>query len=86
MKFNNQQNNLKGVITMETNTVKRSDERTDSFEQIHFKFLFLIVFSWFLLASLGKFLIAPQSSTNQNFWKEAITQTNSLVPYLFMRV
>ena len=71
---------------METSTVKRSDERMDSFEQIHFKFLFIIVFLWFLMASLGKFLIAPQNSTNQNFWKEAVTQTNSLVPYLFMRV
>jgi hypothetical protein len=71
---------------METKTVKRSDERMDSFEQIHFKFLFLIVFLWFLMASLGKFLITPQSSTTQNFWKEAVTQTNSLVPYLFMRV
>ena len=71
---------------MKTSTIKRSDERMDSFEQIHFKFLFLIVFLWFLLASLGKFLIAPQSSTNQKFWKEAVTQTNSLVPYLFMRV
>ena len=71
---------------METNTVKRSEERMDSFEQIHFKFLFIIVFLWFLMASLGKFLIAPQSSINQNFWKEAVTQTNSLVPYLFMRV
>ena len=71
---------------METKTVKRSDERMDSFEQIHFKFLFLIVFLWFLMASLGKFLIAPQSSINQNFWKEAVTQTNSLGPYLFMRV
>ncbi len=71
---------------METNTVKRSHERMDSFDQIQFKFLFLIVFLWFLMASLGKFLIAPQSSTNQNFWKEAVTQTNSLVPYLFMRV
>ena len=71
---------------METKTVKRSDERMDSFEQIHFKFLFLIVFLWFPMASLGKFLIAPQSSINQNFWKEAVTQTNSLVPYLFMRV
>ena len=71
---------------METKTVKRSDERMDSFEQIHFKLLFLIVFLWFLMASLGKFLIAPQSSTNQNFWKEAVTQTNSLLPYLFMRV
>ena len=71
---------------MKTKTVKRSDERMDSFEQIHFKFLFLIVFLWFLMASLGKFLIAPQSSTNQSFWKEAVTQTNSLVPYLFMRV
>ena len=71
---------------METNTVKRSHERMDSFDQIQFKLLFLIVFLWFLMASLGKFLIAPQSSTNQNFWKEAVTQTNSLVPYLFMRV
>ena len=71
---------------METNTVKRSHERMNSFDQIQFKFLFLIVFLWFLMASLGKFLIAPQSSTNQNFWKEAVTQTNSLVPYLFMRV
>jgi len=71
---------------METNTVKRSHERMDSFDQIQFKFLFLIVFLWFLMASLGKFLIAPQSSTNQNFWREAVTQTNSLVPYLFMRV
>ena len=71
---------------METNTVKRSHERMNSFDQIQFKFLFLIVFSWFLVASLGKFLIAPQSSINQNFWKEAVTQTNSLVPYLFMRV
>ena len=71
---------------METNTVKRSHERMDSFDQIQFKFLFLIVFLWFLMASLGKFLIAPQSSTNQNFWRQAVTQTNSLVPYLFMRV
>ena len=71
---------------METNTVKRSHERMDSFDQIQFKLLFLIVFLWFLMASLGKFLIAPQSSTNQNFWREAVTQTNSLVPYLFMRV
>ncbi len=71
---------------METNTVKRSHERMDSFDQIQFKFLFLIVFSWFLVASLGKCLIATRGSTNQHFWKEAVTQTNSLVPYLFMRV
>ena len=71
---------------METNTVKRSHERMNSFDQIQFKFLFFIVFSWFLVASLGKVLTATRGSTNQNFWKEAVTQTNSLVPYLFMRV
>jgi hypothetical protein len=71
---------------METNTVHRSNERMDSFDQIQFKFLFLIVFSWFLVASVGKFLTATRDSTDQNCWREAVTQTNSLVPYLFMRV
>jgi hypothetical protein len=71
---------------METKTVKRSDERMDSFERDPLQVSFLNRFFVVLMASLGKFLIAPQSSTNQNFWKEAVTQTNSLVPYLFMRV
>lgn len=87
MKFNNQSaQQLKEAITMETNTVKRSYEQIDSFDRIQFKFLFLIVFSWFFVASLSKFLTATRSSTNQHFWQEAVTQTNSLVPYLFMRV
>ena len=57
MKFNHQSaQQLKEAVTMETNTVKRSHEQIDSFDRIQFKFLFLIVFSWFFVASLGKFL------------------------------
>ena len=87
MKFNNQSaQQLTEAVTMETNTVKRSHEQIDSFDRIQFKFLFLIVFSWFFVASLGKSLTTTRGSTEQHFWKEAVTQTNSLVPYLFMRV
>ena len=76
----------KEVGVMKTEVAKRLDRRTDKFDQMQFKIVFLVVFSWFLLSSLVKTIMLVRGNKDKNCWKEAAIQTNSVVPYLFMQV
>lgn len=71
---------------MKSQVLNRSIDRRSKLDQLQFKFVFIVVFSWFVFAEAMKILSLSRDNTKQNWWKEALTQTNSVVPYLFMRV
>ena len=71
---------------MKSQVLNRSIDRRSKLDQLQFKFMFIVVFSWFVFAEAMKILSSSRDNTKQNCWKEALTQTNSVVPYLFMRV
>ena len=71
---------------MKSQVLNRSIDRRANKDQLQFKLVFIVVFSWFVFAEAMKVLTSSRDNTKQNWWKEALTQTNSLVPYLFMRV
>ena len=71
---------------MKSQVLNRSIDRRSKLDQLQFKFVFIVVFSWFVFAEAMKVLSPSRDNTKQNWWKEALTQTNSVVPYLFMRV
>ena len=71
---------------MKSQVLNRSIDRRSKLDQLQFKFVFIVVFSWFVFAEAMKVLSSSRDNTKQNWWKEALTQTNSVVPYLFMRV
>ena len=71
---------------MKSQVLNRSIDRRSKLDQLQFKFVFVVVFSWFVFAEAMKILSLSRDNTKQNWWKEALTQTNSVVPYLFMRV
>ncbi len=71
---------------MKSQVLNRSIDRRSKLDQLQFKFVFIVVFSWFVFAEAMKILSSSRENTKQNWWKEALTQTNSVVPYLFMRV
>ena len=71
---------------MKSQVLNRSIDRRSKLDQLQFKFVFIVVFSWFVFAEAMKILSLSRDNTKQNCWKEALIQTNSVVPYLFMRV
>ncbi len=71
---------------MKSQVLNRSIDRRTKLDQLQFKFVFIVVFSWFFFAEAMKIVSSSRGNTKQNWWKEALTQTNSVVPYLFMRV
>ena len=71
---------------MKPQVLNRSIDRHRKFDQIQFRFVFIVVFSWFLFAEAIKIVSLSRDKTEGNCWKEALTQANSVVPYLFMRV
>ncbi|HBK11788.1 MAG TPA: hypothetical protein DDZ32_03015 [Gammaproteobacteria bacterium] len=71
---------------MKSQVLNRSIDRRTKLDQLQFKLVFIVVFSWFVFAEAMKVLSSSRDNTQQNWWKEALTQTNSVVPYLFMRV
>ena len=71
---------------MKSQVLNRSIDRRTNKDQLQFKLVFIVVFSWFVFAEAMKILSLSRDNAKQNWWKEAITQTNSVVPYLFMRV
>ena len=71
---------------MKSQVLNRSIDRLSKLDQLQFKFVFILVFSWFVFAEAMKILSSSRENTKQNWWKDALTQTNSVVPYLFMRV
>ena len=77
---------IKGAGLMKPQVLNRPIDRRTKFDQIQFKFVFILVFSWFLFAEAIKIVSLSRDNTEGSWWKEALTQTNSVVPYLFMRV
>ena len=71
---------------MKSQVLNRSIDRRSKLDQLQFKFVFIVVFLWFVFAEAMKILSLSRDNTKQNWWKEALTQTNSVVPYLIMRV
>ena len=71
---------------MKSIVLNRSIDRRSKLDQLQFKFVFIVVFLWFVFAEAMKILSLSRDNPKQNWWKEALTQTNSVVPYLFMRV
>ena len=71
---------------MKSQVLNRSIDRRSKLDQLQFKFVFIVVFLWFVFAEAMKILSLSRDNTKQNWWREALAQTNSVVPYLFMRV
>ncbi len=78
--------NIKGGGVMKPQVLSQPIDRRKKFDQIQFKFVFIVIFAWFLLAETMKVISLSRDNTERTWWKEALTQTNSVVPYLFMRV
>ena len=71
---------------MKSQVLNRSIDRRSKLDQLQFKFVFIVVFLWCVFAEAMKILSLSRDNTKQNWWREALAQTNSVVPYLFMRV
>ncbi len=77
---------IEEASVMKPQVLNRPIDRRKKFDQIQFKFVFIVIFAWFLFAETMKTVSLSRDNTERNWWKEALTQTNSVVPYLFMRV
>lgn len=77
---------IKGGGVMKPQVLSQPIDRRKKFDQIQFKFVFMVIFAWFLFAETMKVVCLSRDNTERTWWKEALTQTNSVVPYLFMRV
>ena len=77
---------IKGGGVMKPQVLSQPVDRSKKLDQIQFKFVFIVIFAWFLFAETMKTVSLSRDNTERNWWKEALTQTNSVVPYLFMRV
>ena len=55
-------------------------------EQLQFRMLFLMVFSWFLLAAVTKLVTLQRGGSSESCWQEAKRSAYSTIPYAFMRI
>ena len=65
---------------------KTSDGTHGIWEQMQFRILFVMVFTWFLFAAVLKSLTLQRGSSSDSCWQEARREAYSLTPYAFMRV
>jgi hypothetical protein len=65
---------------------KTSDGPRGIWEQMQFRILFVMVFTWFLFAAVLKSLTLQRSSSRDSCWQEARREAYSLTPYAFMRI
>ena len=64
---------------------KTSDGPRGIWEQLQFRMLFVMVFTWFLFAAVLKSLTLTGGST-ESCWQEARRAAYSLTPYAFMKI
>ncbi len=55
-------------------------------EQLQFWTLFTMVFSWFLLAAVAKWVTMQRGNSSESCWQEAKRSAYSTIPYAFMRI
>ena len=65
---------------------KTSDGTHGIWEQMQFRILFVMVFTWFLFAAVLKSLTLQRGSSTDSCWQEARREACSLTPYAFMRI
>ena len=65
---------------------KTSDGPSGIWEQMQFRILFVMVFTWFLFAAVLKSLTLQRGSSRDSCWQEARREAYSLTPYAFMRI
>ena len=59
---------------------------TRCLEQMQFRILFVMVFTWFLFAAVLKSFTLQRASSKDSCWQEARREAYSLTPYAFMRI
>jgi len=65
---------------------KTSDGPHGVWEQLQFRMLFAMVFTWFLFAAVLKSITLQRGSSTESCWQEARRSAYSLTPYAFMRI
>ena len=65
---------------------KTNDGTHAIWEQMQFRILFVMVFTWFLFAAVLKSLTLQRGSSTDSCWQEARRAAYSLTPYAFMRI
>ena len=65
---------------------RTSDGPHSIWEQLQFRMLFVMVFTWFLFAAVLKSLTLQRGSSSESCWREARREAYSLTPYAFMRI
>ena len=65
---------------------KTSDGPRSIWEQLQFRILFVMVFTWFLFAAVLKSLTLQRGSSTESCWQEARRAAYSLTPYAFMKI
>ena len=65
---------------------KTSDWPHSIWDQMQFRMLFVMVFTWFLFAAVLKSLTLQRGSSADSCWQEARRAAYSLTPYAFMRI
>jgi zona occludens toxin (predicted ATPase) len=65
---------------------KTTDWAHSIWDQMQFRMLFVMVFTWFLFAAVLKSLTLQRGSSTESCWQEARRAAYSLTPYAFMRI
>ena len=65
---------------------KTNDGPHSIWEQMQFRMLFVMVFTWFLFAAVLKSLTLQRGSSTESCWQEARRAAYSLTPYAFMKI
>ena len=68
-------------------TNHRTSDGPDSiWDQLQFRMLFMMVFTWFISAAILKSLTFQRAGSTESCWQEARRSAYSLTPYAFMRI
>ena len=65
---------------------KTSDGPHGIWDQMQFRMLFVMVFTWFLFAAVLKSLTLQRGGSTESCWQEARRSAYSLTPYAFMKI
>lgn len=67
-------------------THRTSDGPDGIWDQLQFRLLFMMVFTWFISAAILKSLTFQRAGSTESCWQEARRSAYSLTPYAFMRI
>lgn len=65
---------------------RTSDGPHSIWDQLQFRMLFVMVFTWFISAAILKSLTFQRAGSKESCWQEVRRAAYSLTPYAFMRI